>query len=192
MNKKDKLNLGCGANKKEDFINLDWNPLAMPDVLHNLNQFPYPFEDNSMSLIEADHVLEHAEAPFLVMKELHRILRPAGQLRIRVPHFSRGFTHAEHAHGFDITFPLYFNKDFTRSGYLGFDFILKSMKLRWIAYFHLLTYMGFGKFTIVFLKIVDFFISGLANLSPAFCSRIWCYLVGGFEEIEFILIAKKD
>lgn len=188
----DKLNLGCGENKKEGFINLDWNSLTMPDVLHNLNMLPYPFIDNSMSLIEAYHVLEHTDAPFLVMKELHRMLKDGGELRIKVPHFSRGFTHAEHAHGFDVTFPLYFNKGFSRSGYLGFEFVLKNMKLRWVAYFHLLPFMGFGKLAITFLKIVDFFISGLANLSPALCSRMWCYSVGGFEEIEFILIAKKD
>ena len=29
--------------------------------------------------------------------------------------------------------------------------------------------------------VIDFF----ANLSPMFCSRVWCYIVGGFEEIEF-------
>jgi hypothetical protein len=26
-----------------------------------------------------------------------------------------------------------------------------------------------------------------ANASPLVCSRLWCYYVGGFEEIEFIL-----
>ena len=30
-------------------------------------------------------------------------------------------------------------------------------------------------------KGIDFF----ANLSPLLCSRGWCFLVGGFEEIEF-------
>lgn len=28
--------------------------------------------------------------------------------------------------------------------------------------------------------IIDFF----ANLSPIFCSRLWCFWVGGFEEYE--------
>jgi hypothetical protein len=35
--------------------------------------------------------------------------------------------------------------------------------------------------------ILDFF----ANLSPYLCSRIWCYWVGGFEEIEFVLKTYK-
>lgn len=114
-----KLNLGSGEDYKEGFVNVDWQPLTKADVEHNLNVFPYPFEDNSFDYIEAFHVLEHLDRPFNVMKELHRILKPGGKLVVKVPHFSRGFTHAEHAHGFDVTFPLYFNPNFTKSGYFG-------------------------------------------------------------------------
>ena len=42
------------------------------------------------------------------MREIHRITKPGGTVRIWVPHFSRGFTHAEHKSGFDVTFPYYF------------------------------------------------------------------------------------
>jgi len=28
-------------------------------------------------------------------------------------------------------------------------------------------------------------VSTAANLSPALCSRIWCYWVGGFDQITF-------
>ncbi len=35
--------------------------------------------------------------------------------------------------------------------------------------------------------VIDLF----ANLSPWLCSRIWCYWVGGFEEIEFIFQVNK-
>jgi hypothetical protein len=35
--------------------------------------------------------------------------------------------------------------------------------------------------------IIDLF----ANLSPWLCSRLWCYWVGGFEEIEFVFRVKK-
>ncbi len=70
-------------------------------------------------MVEASHLLEHLDRPFLAMKEMHRILKPGGQLIIKVPHFSRGFTHAEHAHGFDVTFPNYFNKKF--SGDIDFE-----------------------------------------------------------------------
>jgi SAM-dependent methyltransferase len=181
-----KLNLGCGEDKKDGYINVDWSPLPKPDVVHDLNVLPYPFTDNSIDLIEAFHVLEHLDKPFAIMKEFHRILKVGGVLHVKVPHFSRGFTHAEHAHGFDVTFPLYFDKHFTKSGYYGVPLELISMKLSWLAFFHLLPFMGYGKFTIKILRGVNAVISLIANISPAFTSRIWCFWVGGFDEIEFI------
>ena len=186
-----KLNLGCGEDKKPGYVNIDWNPAVEPDVVCDLNQFPYPFEDNTFDLVEAYHVLEHLDKPFKVMTELHRILKPGGRLMVKVPHFSRGFTHAEHSHGFDVTFPLYFNKAFTKSGFFGTEFELKRMELHWLAFFHLLPSMGYGKLTVALLKIINTVISFLANLSVNFCSRIWCYWVGGFEEIEFDFECRK-
>src|SRR5262245_48042278 len=117
-----RLNLGSAAYKKAGYVNVDWQPIVEPDVNHDLNVFPYPFESDEFDLIEADHVLEHLDRPFAVMRELHRILKPHGRLIVKVPHFSRGFTHAEHAHGFDLTFPLYFDRRFAAAGYFGVDF----------------------------------------------------------------------
>lgn len=190
--KSKKLNLGCGEDKKEGFVNLDWSPLTKPDIVHDLNVLPYPFPDHSFEYIEASHVLEHLDRPFAVMREMHRILVPGGELHLKVPHFSRGFTHAEHAHGFDVTFPLYFNKNFPKSGYFGVDFKLVSMKFSWLAFFHLLPHMGYGPVMISFLRGASAVISFLANLNQNFCSRIWCFWVGGFDEIEFRFIAEKS
>jgi len=183
--------MGCGETKKEGYINLDWQDFTKPDVKHDLNVLPYPFDENKFELIEAFHVLEHLDRPFSIMKEMHRILKPGGRLILKVPHFSRGFTHAEHSHGFDVTFPLYFNKNFTKSGYFGVDFKLEKIRLSWMAFLHLLPSMGYGMFTISFLKILSSIISFLANISPNFCSRVWCFWVGGFEEIEFEFEAIK-
>ncbi len=180
-----KLNLGAGIDKKEGYINVDWSPLTQPDVVLDLNSFPYPFSDNTFELIEAFHLLEHLEKPFSVMRELHRILKPGGQLHIKVPHFSRGMTHAEHEHGFDVTFPLYFNPHFTKSGYFGVPYKCTSMRLQWLAFFHLMPAMGYGPVAIAILRWINFVITGIANVSPAFTSRIWCFWVGGFDEIEY-------
>lgn len=186
-----KINLGCGEDKKPGYINVDASSLVSPDITHDLNEFPYPFAASSIDCIEASHILEHLEKPFAVMAELHRILKPNGLLTVKVPHFSRGMNHAEHAHGFDVTFPLYFNSSFTKSGYIGIDFKLKKMKLRWLAFFHLLRYVGVNRLAILVLRLMNVIISFFANLSPAFCSRIWCFWVGGFDEIEFHFICNK-
>ncbi|MFH0892339.1 MAG: class I SAM-dependent methyltransferase [Candidatus Falkowbacteria bacterium] len=184
-----KLNLGSGEDKKEGYVNMDWNELTKPDIKHDLSEPPYPFTDGYFDMIEANHILEHLDNPFVIMKELHRLLKPGGRLIVRVPHFSRGMTHAEHKHGFDVTFPLYFEKKTAESGfsgYFGVNYKLVKLELHWMKFFKALEGMGYGKLTMSILRFLNIIISSLANLSPNFCSRIWCFWVGGFEEVEFI------
>jgi SAM-dependent methyltransferase len=184
-----KLNLGSGQFPKDGYVNVDNFSAFSPDVLHDLNQIPYPFEDDRFDLAEADHVLEHLLDPFAVMGELRRICAAGATIRIRVPHFSRGFTHADHKRGFDVTFPYYFNPKFG-PGYQGIPLELVRMRLTWFAQ----PYMKKSVIPapLVFLGqalgiVIDFF----ANLSPWLCSRLWCYWVGGFEEIEFVFRVNK-
>jgi len=179
-----KLNLGSGEFLKDGFVNVDYYSISKPDVSHDLNQFPYPFEDNFFELVEADHVLEHLTDPFKVMGELFRICASGATIHIRVPHFSRGFTHADHKRGFDVTFPYYFNPTF-RPGYQRIPLELVQMQLRWFAQPYLKkTFLPMPLFITgrVIGAIIDFF----ANLSPWLCSRLWCFWVGGFEEVEFV------
>jgi SAM-dependent methyltransferase len=185
-----KLNLGCGNYKKEGYTNVDWIEGGDVDVNHNLNEFPYPFGDNEFDLIEMSHVLEHLDRPFVVLKEIHRIAKPGAQVIILVPHFSRGMTHAEHVHCFDITLPLYFNPKFD-GGYQGLEYKLNDLKMTWFAQpelkkkhlspsaYFLGCWLG---------AILSFF----ANLSVEFCSRIWCFWFGGFEEIRYDFEVIKD
>lgn len=179
----EQLNLGCGRFKKPGFLNVDCDPALEPDVVQDLDRLPYPFPAQHFRLIEADHVLEHLTEPFQVMAEMHRILQPGGRLVVRVPHFSRGFTHADHKRGFDVTFPYYFDPAF-QGGYTGTEFVLERMRLRWSAQPYLKkTVISPGLFYLSegIGKVIDFF----AGLSPLAASRGWCFLVGGFEEIEF-------
>ena len=53
------LNLGYGPNKIDGFINLDKNVDFNPDVLHDLEVTPLPFEDQTISGGLASHILEH-------------------------------------------------------------------------------------------------------------------------------------
>ena len=185
-----KVNFGCGEYLKDGYLNVDNHFNA--DLMHDLNVFPYPISSDSYDLIEMHHVLEHLLSPFDVMKELKRIATNKGIISIRVPHFSRGFTHPDHKRGFDVTFPFYFDE--TKKQFFGsggeISLKLVSMKLEWYAQpylkkeiLHPLIHVPLY-FT---AKVINFF----ANLSPALCSRIWCFWVGGFEEIEFIFKVEK-
>lgn len=186
-----KINFGAAGQKKNGYVNVDWQSIVKPDVEHDLNVFPYPFESNSAELIEASHIIEHLDRPFAVMKEFHRILVPGGKMIIKVPHFSRAMGHPEHFHGFDVTFPNYFNKRYEKVGYFGVELVLEKMTFSWIVFFHILRDMGYSPFMISLLKFANAVISFLANVSPNFASRIWCFWVGGFDEIEFVFTKPK-
>jgi SAM-dependent methyltransferase len=180
-----RLNLGCGRFPKPGYLNVDWTPTPGVDLVHDLSKLPYPFASGSFERIEADHVLEHLPNVFGVMREVHRMLVPGGTFVMRVPHFSRGFSHPEHCRGFDATFPYYFNPVFP-GGYAGVEFESVRTHLTWNAQPYLKrTVLRPGAFLIA--KTVGVAIDALANASPLAASRLWCFMVGGFEEIEFVL-----
>ena len=184
-----KLNLGCGEFPKAGYVNVDFLSVSKPDVRHDLNVFPYPFEDNSFDLIELDHVLEHLEDPFAVIKELHRISVDGAVVKIAVPHFSRGFTHPEHKRGFDVSFPYYFQKSF-KGGFQGVELELVKLTLRWFAQPELKkTVLSPLLFRVA--QLAGTAIDLIANLSPEIFSRVFCFWVGGFEEINFDFKIKK-
>jgi SAM-dependent methyltransferase len=166
------------------WLNVDVDPQAQADMHHDLECLPYPFESGSAEEILASHVLEHLHQPFAAMSEFARILRPGGRLTIRVPHFSRGFTHADHKRGFDVSFPLYFNPAF-RGGYSGTELECGRVRLRWFAQPELKR-QTLGAGTVVIASTVGSIIDIFARFSPYIASRVWCFWVGGFEEVEFV------
>ncbi len=93
-----KLHIGCGKKVLPGYINLDVQPLPGVDVVHNLEKFPYPFKDEEFDLIQAHQVLEHINNLEEVMKELARILKKGGRLKIDVPHFSSNSAYMDPTH----------------------------------------------------------------------------------------------
>jgi predicted SAM-dependent methyltransferase len=82
-----KVDFGCGSSKKEGFIGVDFLPLKGVDVVHNLEAFPYPFQDNEVDEVWMDNVLEHLRNPLKVVEELHRICKNGAKINISVPYF---------------------------------------------------------------------------------------------------------
>ena len=85
-----KLNLGSGSKILDGYTNVDKYDYYKPDVIHDLEIFPYPFRDNSVDEILLSHVLEHiGQSPdiFLgIVKEFYRICRDNSMIKIIVPH----------------------------------------------------------------------------------------------------------
>jgi predicted SAM-dependent methyltransferase len=84
-----KLNIGCGEQKLEGFINIDSYEGAKPDLLHDITQCSLPYADNSVDAIYCIHNIEHI--PFklwpFVFHEFHRLLNPEGFLFLSYPEF---------------------------------------------------------------------------------------------------------
>jgi hypothetical protein len=85
-----KLNLGCGSKILQGYINIDKFDSYNPDIVHDLEKFPYPFKDNSVNEILLSHVLEHlGQSPDTfnnIIKELYRICLNGSKINIIVPH----------------------------------------------------------------------------------------------------------
>jgi SAM-dependent methyltransferase len=81
-----KLNLGCGTTRINGFTGVDYLPLGTVDVVHDLNQFPYPWPNGSVQEVLMDNVLEHLDDVVAVMEEIYRILIPGGRATIIVPY----------------------------------------------------------------------------------------------------------
>ncbi len=69
-----KLNLGCGKDIKEGYVNLDIVDYG-GNQIHNINSFPYPFPDNYFDEIFASHILEHIDNFNKTITELYRALQ---------------------------------------------------------------------------------------------------------------------
>lgn len=83
-----KLNLGCGYQIKEGYLNVD--KFGNPDFFWDLENFPWPWEDNSVEEVILHHVLEHlgqSTGTYLkIIQELYRVCTHEAVIDIRVPH----------------------------------------------------------------------------------------------------------
>lgn len=80
------LNLGCGTNFHEDWINIDFVSNSEKVISHNLLN-GIPMENNSTDIVYHSHVLEHfsRDDGKLFLMECYRVLKSNGIIRIAVP-----------------------------------------------------------------------------------------------------------
>lgn len=93
-----KLNLGCGEDYRADCVNLDILDNVKKDIKHDLNIYPWPFDDNEFDVVYCIDVLEHLEKPAKAVEEMHRICKNNAKIIIRSPHFSSQVAHVDLQH----------------------------------------------------------------------------------------------
>lgn len=86
-----KLNIGCGSNKLEGYVNIDCEYSTKPDLLLDILKDKLPYDDSTVDEIVLFHTIEHIQKRYHngILKELHRVLKPGNfQLYITFPEFT--------------------------------------------------------------------------------------------------------
>lgn len=134
------LNLGSGRDLSvPDATTVDINPDTNPDVLHDLNHTPWPFDDDVFGVIYCKDIIEHLDDVVKTMEEIHRIARNGATVYITTPHFSCSNSYTDPTHR-------------QRLGLFSFDYFTDQSK--W-------SYYTRARFSIVKRKL--FFHPGLKN-----------------------------
>jgi SAM-dependent methyltransferase len=173
---KTKLNVGCGTDIKQDYINLDVVNLPGVDVVHDLTVFPWPFEDNAFDEIELINVLEHLPDTVRTIEEIHRIARFRAKIIIRVPFWNSPdmFADPTHKRFFSERTLRFFDPNLieckSRPYYTDARFSIK----RTYAYIRCIRYVKLG---------TQLFTIPLFFLARHFCGVVWV--------VEFELYVEK-
>ena len=142
-----RLDLGCGQNKQatadgEPFTGIDISPDADADIVHDLNVYPWPLEDDSVTEAFCSHYVEHipmvlpdgSDGLCAFMGELHRVMADGAQVRIVHPHCrsNRAFQDPTHRRFIPEETWAYFARDWREANKLdhypiGCDFGVEQM-----------------------------------------------------------------
>jgi SAM-dependent methyltransferase len=177
-----KLDIGCGRNKRPGAIGVDRVNLPGVDIVHDLNKFPYPFQDDCFDEIYATHIIEHLDSIMSVMEEIYRISKSGASVTIVTPHHTDSMswqdpTHKWHLNSYSFSYfePMYHTNYYTKAcfkvvgkklemsalwKYTGFQFLInldnKLRSFRFIRKFweQYLCFLLRGKQMTFFLEVL--------------------------------------
>jgi predicted SAM-dependent methyltransferase len=174
-----KLNLGCGNNKKEGYINIDSSKEVKPDKVWNLEKKPLPFKVNSVDEVLAYHVLEHVQNFIPLMHDLHKICKNGAVIKIRVPFYSAWgqFNDPTHVRFFSpFTFDYFKKGTYSHQVKVKKDmFEVRKVKINF----------GIGR-----ASILNWFFNPIINLNHKFYCRFFAWILPA-AEIGYELIVLK-
>ena len=166
-----RLNLGCGNDLRDGYINVDAYADVNPDTVWDLEQTPLPFDDNSVDEIVANHILEHIHNFIPLMHDLHRLCKPDATIRIRTPFYAAWgqFNDPTHVRFFTPFTFNYFNEWKNYSHEVGAGkgmFRIAAVRINYAV----------GR-----AKILNWIFNPLINLHHAFYCRFFAWILPASE-----------
>lgn len=149
-----KLNLGCGKNILEGWVNVDKHGIEGVNLAVDLDEGTdtyFPYEDGTVSEFLMSHVLEHITHTLDLMQELYRIAEPDAEMLIRVPYGASNDAHEDPTHVrqyFTGSFayfsqPIYWRADYGYRGDWQPEHI--SLALNEVRYRHVSKHQAMGE-----------------------------------------------
>jgi ubiquinone/menaquinone biosynthesis C-methylase UbiE len=92
------IELGCGNSKPKGSIGVDMVQLEDVDIVANIEEGLGFIPDNSVDIISSRHFLEHVQNYELLIKEIHRVLKPSGIHKAIVPYFANPHYYSDYTH----------------------------------------------------------------------------------------------
>lgn len=163
-----KLNLGCGNDYKEGFVNVDILDSVKLDKKWNLEKLPLPFEESTVDYVYARHLLIYIRELYPWLRDIHRICKDGAVVRFVELHFSCASMHTD----------LQRIRGFTTDSFDN-DMYYANMG---------------GKFKVISRRIKfpkrRFFLEWIANRFPGLYEHNFAYILPA-DTIEFVLRVKK-
>lgn len=183
-----KLNLGCGRNILDGYVNLDIVDYG-GNTIYDLNSFPYPFEENTFDEILASHVLEHLNNFHDAVTELYRVSKPNAIIKVYAPFFLNTKYFGDPDHKIPFSIRTFDNYEYISERKLKF---YEKWKLN-----HRTNYEGKAQFQIIsknfnfsnfpILKWLNYII----NIGPVLYERFFAGILSPEEVIFELRVIKK-
>jgi predicted SAM-dependent methyltransferase len=184
------LDVGCGSSKVPGAVGIDHFKNPSVDIVHDLNNIPWPFDAESVDKIIFSHSISHLHDLPAVMSECFRILKWGGLIEIIAPHYSSDNFNTDPTHKIHMGLRSmnYFarNVEF-KYRYISdnelFSIIQKDISFREAA----VTWRESVKFNPAYWLGIEY----LANKFPRVYEKYFCWIIPA-SELHFVLLKERN
>jgi SAM-dependent methyltransferase len=174
-----RLNVGSGTDYRKDWTNMDYNNLYNPEVVHNMESIPWPFQESTFDEILIQHVLEHSHNPLLLVNEMFRISKPGAIITIKVPHWSTHWAFGDLTH-----FSHFSSRCFS---HFNDDKIYYNKEARFKTSVRLNCINAKGRLP---ARIINWFVNPLINWNLSLTENFLCKFIPIYENVFTLEVIK--